>query len=255
MFVIPMAGLSSRFFRAGFTLPKFQLQAHGDTLFAHAVNSFSAYFSSDRFLFIVREDEFDSVNFVRRESSRLGIQDVDIFVLDQPTRGQAETVALALEKYSAEDLYIFNIDTFRPGYTKPHFCGVASGYLETFIGSGKNWSNVEPLAPFSDRVKRTAEKQEISEYCCTGLYYWASATAYKHYYQQYNQLDTQQLTGGEQYIAPMYNLAIAQGDDIRFSVIENDAVIFCGTPDEYRDCLERKSWVPVAAETCQESHK
>lgn len=233
-----MAGLSSRFFKAGYTQPKFQLLAHGETLFAHAVNSFSAYFKTDLFLFIVRDDEFGSVEFVRREAQKLGIAQYDIYILNNPTRGQAETVALALEQYDEESLYIFNIDTFRPGYVKPDFCEVAAGYLETFIGSGKNWSNVEPLSDGSDQVKRTAEKQEISNYCCTGLYYWASANLFKQYYARYNALDVDALDAGEQYIAPMYNLAIADGEDIRFSVIEPSDVIFCGTPDEYDAFLQ-----------------
>ncbi|WP_246480752.1 glycosyltransferase family 2 protein [Motiliproteus sediminis] len=232
MFVIPMAGLSSRFFKAGYTQPKYMLKARDETLFAHAVNSFADYFEQDRFLFVVRSD-YDTPAFVAAEAERLGITDFELVVLDRETAGQAETVALALNGYSGEPLYIFNIDTFRPGYRKPSFCDLADGYLETFIGSGKNWSNIEPQQPGSDRVIRTAEKQEISEYCCTGLYHWGSADLYRRYYDQYARLDKSQLDAGEQYVAPMYNLAIRDGCDIRFSVIEREEVIFCGTPDEY----------------------
>lgn len=236
MFVIPMAGLSSRFFKAGYTKPKHQLVAHGDTLFAHAVESFSHYFAEDRFLFVLRSDH-DTQAFVQLEAERLGIRDFDLVVLDRETAGQAETVALALQKYNSEPLYIFNIDTFRPRYRKPEFCAVADGYLETFIGSGKNWSNIKPLSARSDRVKRTAEKQEISEYCCTGLYHWGSADLYCRYYEEYSRFDANQLDAGERYVAPMYNLAIRDGHDIRFSVIGRDEVTFCGTPDEYTDFL------------------
>ncbi len=52
MFVLPMVGLSSRFFDAGYTLPKYQLPLHGRTVFAHVVDSFRDYFDSDEFLFI-----------------------------------------------------------------------------------------------------------------------------------------------------------------------------------------------------------
>lgn len=55
MIVIPMAGMSSRFFKAGYTQPKYMLEAHGQTLFEHSVNSFAAYFASTPFLFIVRK--------------------------------------------------------------------------------------------------------------------------------------------------------------------------------------------------------
>ncbi|ECR5117115.1 capsular biosynthesis protein, partial [Salmonella enterica] len=33
MIIIPMAGLSSRFFKAGYTKPKYELKAHDKTLF------------------------------------------------------------------------------------------------------------------------------------------------------------------------------------------------------------------------------
>ncbi len=238
MFVIPMAGLSSRFFKAGFSQPKYQLLANGKTLFTHAVESFSHYFDTDHFLFIVRS-EYNTPAFVRTEAEALGLRSFDIVVLDAETRGQAETVALGIEKYHQEPLFIFNIDTFRPGYRKPGFCNQVQGYLETFIGSGKNWSNIEPLVAGSDRVKRTAEKKEISEFCCSGLYHWDSAARFKQYYQQYCGFDQDKLDAGELYIAPMYNLAISAGDEIRYTVIQLDEVIFCGTPDEYQQYLDR----------------
>ncbi len=81
MFVIPMAGLSSRFFKAGFSLPKYQLLANDKTLFAHALESFAHYFDSDHFLFIVRS-EYDTPAFVRAEAKALGIQSFDIQVLE-----------------------------------------------------------------------------------------------------------------------------------------------------------------------------
>lgn len=239
MFVIPMAGLSSRFFNAGYHEPKYMLRAGDKTLFALSVESFSAYFDCDRFLFIVRAD-FNTPDFVRLQVEQLGILNYDIVVLDRDTSGQAETVAIGLEqvpKAHDEPAYIFNIDTIRPGYSKPDFCDTADGYLETFIGSGSNWSNIEPLETSSDRVRRTAEKQEISEYCCTGLYYWSSARHFLEIYKRYSLMDREELDAGEQYIAPMYNLAIADGADIRFSVISSDEVIFCGTPKEYSSYL------------------
>ncbi len=72
MIVIPMAGMSSRFFKAGYTQPKYMLEAHGQTLFEHSVNSFAAYFASTPFLFIVR-NVYDTAVFLRDNGSDLGI--------------------------------------------------------------------------------------------------------------------------------------------------------------------------------------
>ena len=237
MIIIPMAGLSSRFKKAGFDLPKYMLEAKGKTLFAHSVDSFNKYFSSEKFLFIAL-DVCGTAEFIKRECNELGLTNFEIVILDKPTRGQAETVYLGLKGISITpetSLTIFNIDTFRPGFSFPTDFNLSEvdGYLETFIGSGKNWSNVLPEAVGSNKAKQTAEKQEISELCCTGLYHFGKASDFIKIFEQDLLKDVAQLQGGEFYIAPMYNALIEQGADIRFSVIPQDEVIFCGVPDEY----------------------
>lgn len=237
MIVIPMAGLSSRFKKAGFDKPKYMLEAKGQTLFNHSVLSFEKYFNTEEFLFIVL-DVHDTPKFVEKSATELGISNYKIVVLDKPTRGQAETVYLGLKAISlgaTTAITIFNIDTFRPGFSYPDSFNIndVDGYLETFIGTGANWSNVLPKSKGSDRVVKTAEKQEISEFCCTGLYYFRSAEKFMQLFESFVKMEVRDLQGGEFYIAPMYNNLIEEGADIRFSVIDENDVVFCGVPDEY----------------------
>lgn len=237
MIVIPMAGLSSRFKMAGFELPKYMLNAKGKTLFEHSVISFERYFDTEDFLFIAL-DVNQTRAFVVEKCQQLGIKRFEVVILDTPTRGQAETVYLGLNaaKVAADTpITIFNIDTFRPGFDFPETFNKdeVDGYLETFIGRGKNWSNVLPVAEGSTKVLLTAEKKEISQYCCTGLYYFKAAEIFNTVFEKDMQQGVVQMQGGEFYIAPMYNKLIAQGLDIRFSVIQSKEVIFCGVPDEY----------------------
>ena len=235
MFVIPMAGLSSRFFKAGYAKPKYMLKAGEKTLFELAVESFRAYYETDHFIFIIRKD-FETLDFINQQVRKIGIQSYEIIILDQPTNGQAETVAIGLMESNGtqnEEIYIFNIDTFRPNYEKPEFEKKPDGYLETFIGEGKNWSNIEPENGSTSKVKRTAEKQEISKYCCTGLYYWKSSKYYLEVYERYKKMLSLNIEAIESYVAPMYNISIDEGADIRYTVIHRSNVIFCGTPDEY----------------------
>lgn len=242
MIVIPMAGLSSRFRKAGFDKPKYMLEAKGMTLFEHALLSFNEYFNSEPFLFILLDVE-GTLDFVKAKANTLGIDKIEIVTLEAPTRGQAETVYLGLQGIEMVDdlsITIFNIDTFRPGFRYPTSFNTEQidGYLETFIGEGANWSNVLPVKGSTDRVALTAEKQEISQYCCTGLYYFKSAISYINLFETYIQRDVDELQGGEFYIAPMYNDLIKAGFDIRFSVIDKSDVIFCGVPDEYYQFIE-----------------
>ena len=94
--VIPMAGLSSRFSKAGYTLPKYMLYIKNKTLFNLAVRSFDKYFKTCKFVFIVRE-VYDTPRFVEEECKLLGIIDYKV-VVTKPTRGQAETVFKGVEE-------------------------------------------------------------------------------------------------------------------------------------------------------------
>ena len=105
--------------------------------------------------------------------------------LSEVTRGQAETVAKGLkaaETCDKESIAIFNIDTFRPGFNFPYQFDLnkIDGYLEVFRGSGTNWSYVRSTAPDTCRVAETAEKVQISDLCCTGLYYFREAGKFKN---------------------------------------------------------------------------
>ena len=240
MIVIPMAGLSSRFFKAGYTKPKYMLEAHGKSLFAHAVNSFSEYFQAESFLFIVR-DILGTVEFIKNEIAVLGIKEAHIFILDKETKGQAETVYLGLQSIanSEEAITIFNIDTFRPAFRYPENIERWDGYLEVFEGEGDNWSFAKPESSNSTKVIETAEKRAISNLCSTGLYYFRSISLFNLSYCDYIAKPESQWEKGELYIAPLYNYLINQKNEVHYHLIKRDEVIFCGVPDEYLFFLKK----------------
>lgn len=160
--IIPMAGLSSRFTKAGYILPKYMLYAVDRSLFNVAVSSFEKYFKSCRFVFIAR-DIFDTKKFIEKECELLGITDFKIVILSYLTKGQAETVLKGVEGASItseESILIFNIDTFRPNYTFPENIGLCDGYLEVFKGDGANWSYAKTENGDDSRVVETAEKKK-----------------------------------------------------------------------------------------------
>ncbi len=235
--IIPMAGLSSRFTRAGYTLPKYMLYAVGRSLFNIAVSSFERYFAVAQFVFVAR-DMFDTKTFVEEECRLMGIANYSIVILESPTRGQSETVLRGITEADIpdeEDILIFNIDTFRPNFTLPEIPQEWDGYLEVFKGNGANWSYAKTEGGDETRVVETAEKREISDNCSTGIYWFRRVADYKEAYvwgvahPQRNEL----------YVAPMYNCLIAQGKEIHIHVISRDEVIFCGIPQEYEAYLAR----------------
>lgn len=231
MIVIPMAGRSQRFRDAGYEAAKFMLPLGVSNVFAHAVSSFERYFEDTPFLFITMGDE--AADFVTGESARLGIAQARVAALAASTAGQAETVALGLDKAGAGDdvaLTIFNIDTFRPGFQAPGAeLAALDGWLEVFQGEGANWSYVKPSPGEPGLVLETAEKRQISDLCCTGLYHFARAGDFR----QALAAERQRPQARELYIAPLYNHLIGWGARIGYRTISRQDVVFCGTPDEY----------------------
>ncbi|WP_425653325.1 glycosyltransferase family 2 protein [Vibrio campbellii] len=239
MIIIPMAGLSSRFFKAGYSEPKYMLKAHGKTLFAHAVDSFSKYYENEKFLFIVR-DVYDTPSFVSSQANMLGIKDYEIVIINKKTRGQAETVSIGIEEWKKKNnvnsdlsITVFNIDTFRPGFQYPPLKHLGDGYLEVFKGIGDNWSFAKPLSDNGTLVCETAEKKPISDLCCTGLYHFNSLELYLSAYYHYLEKPISEWEKGELYVAPLYNYIIEKGYEIHYNIINREEVVFCGVPEEY----------------------
>ena len=243
MIVIPMAGQSRRFIKAGYDRPKYMLPISETSLFAVSVASFSHYFSSHAFLFIYR-DIAGTDAFVRTEATRLGITEAHFVLLDAPTAGQAETVALGIKRACvapSEAITVFNIDTIRPNFRFPttNHAMECDGYLEVFRGSGSNWSFVGADAADLGRVTRTTEKEPISDLCSTGLYHFAEARFFSEAYAEAR--SAHDTIREEYYIAPLYNRLIARGLEIRYNIIAREDVVFSGVPAEYEDML--RTWV------------
>lgn len=235
MIVLPMAGNSSRFAKAGYEKPKYMLELCGNSVLEHVLLGFKGCFESQEFLFICREDHAAEA-YVKEVCKQLGIKSFAVIVLSKATEGQAETVFLGLQQQGvavSTEITVFNIDTFRPGFELPAIANNADGYLEVFVGSGENWSFVEPGE--DAKVLRTTEKDPISNLCSTGLYYFAKAGYFYDAYQNTLNKAAADLQGGERYIAPLYNDLIKNGLDIRYHTIDRREVLFCGVPAEYEE--------------------
>ncbi|MCC9243382.1 capsular biosynthesis protein [Escherichia coli] len=165
MIIIPMAGMSSRFFKAGYSKPKYMLELNGEFLFDLCLKSFKLYFETEHFVFILR-DVFNTKSFVLQRIASLGINSYTLITLDKETRGQAETVYLAISKlFNIEQpITIFNIDTIRPNFIFTKFEGENECYIEVFRGDGDNWSFVMPSNDVKMRSLLLAKKNKFLTY-------------------------------------------------------------------------------------------
>jgi dTDP-glucose pyrophosphorylase len=226
MIVIPMAGNSSRFFDAGYSLAKYKLPIGSRSLFASCIAPFASKYPGQRFIFVVRKD-FEDVTWILNEIKDLGVTDFDVKIVPSITSGQATTVCIGIEDENLQDsLLIFNIDTILTvsAFDKVDF--ESDGFLQTFQAPGENWSFVG-LDKYQN-VNAVTEKNRISDYCSTGFYVFKTAALFKKYYTKMTALDTP-----EYYVAPIYNLMLRDGLDITFANIEPHEIHLAGTPQEY----------------------
>lgn len=242
-----MAGLSSRFARAGFTEPKYRLPLAGRPMLDWSILSFAADLSTEPLLFVFR-DVAGTAAFVRERAEACGVRRPLFVELDAPTTGQAETVALGLaggEVPDATPLTIFNIDTLRPGLRAGTPKG-AAGLLEVVRAEGDHWSFVDPDPVRPGVARCVTEKERVSDLCCTGLYAFGSAGLFRR------ALKTARPAAGELYVAPLYNEIIAEGGEVRYAVTRTDDVFFAGTPQEYAEAQAAEETIARAFETAAE---
>lgn len=230
--VITMAGRGSRFYDAGYTVPKYEIMAHDRTLFEWSMLSLKNFLTSDSRVIFVCLEENKSSDFVLRKTKELGLTDVRIIELKELTDGQATSAYLSRELWMPKwPLLIYNIDT----YVKPHALMPgdirpgSDGWVPCFQVPGEHWSFVK-LGDDGWAVD-LAEKQRISDYASIGLYWFSRAGRYVELYDRFFN-DPKNLVRGEKYIAPLYRQLLAEGGKVSLSDLSLSDVHVLGTPTE-----------------------
>ncbi len=232
--VITMGGLGSRFRKAGYTVPKFMIEAKGKTLFEWSMISLEGYRDrTDKFIFIAMKDEENDVEaFIRDSCSKLNIREPKVILLDYLTDGQATTAMLA-EKYWDKDnaLLIYNIDTYVEAGQMNSGELKGDGFIPCFKAEGDHWSFVR--LDDKGRVVEIKEKKRISDHCTLGAYYFKTCGLYEDLYNEYyKDSDKRELVNGEKYVAPLYDFLLSKGGEIYISDVPSDKVHVLGTPEE-----------------------
>ena len=229
--IITMAGFGRRFLDAGYTVPKYRIEAHDQPLFFWPIVSLRQFIEAGaHFTFVVRGAD-EAAAFIRAEAKKLGIVDSAIIELDAPTDGQATTAILAREHIAdrAAPMLIYNIDTFtHPDVLNPRDVRGA-GWIPCFDAPGEGWSFA--AADAEGRVSEVREKVRISNHATIGLYWFDSFARYEDVYARHY-ANPANLEKGERYVAPIYNRLIADGEHVYVHDIPFSATIPLGTPAE-----------------------
>lgn len=236
--VITMGGLGSRFRKAGYTVPKYMIEAKGKTLFEWSMISLDGYKRDvNQYIFIaMKEEGIDMEGFIKEKCQELEIDNYHLILLDYLTDGQATTATLAEKYWNKEHaLLIYNIDTYvEPGQMNSEELK-GDGFIPCFKAEGDHWSFVR--LDEQERVVEIKEKQRISDHCTLGAYYFKTCGLYKKLYDEYYS-EEKNLVKGEKYVAPLYDYLLSKGGEIYISDIAPERVHVLGTPEELQYFLE-----------------
>jgi hypothetical protein len=229
--IITMAGFGRRFLDAGYTVPKYRIEAHGRSLFAWSMLSLQNFIGDGaRFVFVVRAAD-DAAAFIHSEAEALGIRDMSVLEIDAPTDGQATTAMLARERIGSPDvpMLIYNIDTFVHPDALPAQAVRGAGWIPCFPAAGDHWSFAR--TDDTGRVVEVREKVRISPHATVGLYWFSSFNLYAEAYGAYYSGE-RTAEAGERYVAPLYNYLLEKEAPVFIHEVPLAAVIPLGVPAE-----------------------
>jgi hypothetical protein len=227
--IITLAGFGRRFADAGYTVPKYRINAHGRSLFSWSMLSLQSFIESGApFVFVARADD-KAEDFIREEAQALGINAVEIVQLAEATDGQATTAMAARPAIAdpARPILLYNIDTFVHPSALSAGRIRGDGWIPCFPAKGDAWSFAD--ADASGRVSEVREKVRISPHATVGFYWFSSFDLYAHTYERHYS-NPSNLEKGERYVAPLYNTLIGDGRAVYIHDVPLDAVIPLGVP-------------------------
>lgn len=229
--VITMAGFGSRFRKAGYTVPKYMIEAHGRSLFEWSMISLEQFRQAGWQTYLILRAEDQSSAWLREKCSSLGIDAPRMLELDAPTDGQATTAMLAGTRLDDPDegFLIYNIDTFVMPRSLVPARVRGAGWVPCADLPGDAWSFAR--TGHDMRATELREKKRISNHATIGLYYFQSFSLYRRVYDTFY-ADTANVEAGERYIAPMYNHMIDAGHEVYVEDIPRDDFFALGTPDD-----------------------
>lgn len=234
--VIPMAGLGSRFAKAGYTLPKPLIPVFGKPMYAWAADSLPLHHGR-RIIFILLATQPECDDLRRDVMERYRALEPIVLTVPALTRGQAETV-LAAREYILNDepLLIHNADTAFEADADWCVDAVArkmDGALLVFPSQESRWSYSREGA--GGLVEEVREKEVISPWASTGTYWWGRGRDFVELAEV--RMGAVATEAGEYYVGPLYNDLIAKGG--RVANYEIRKLLCFGTPEDLAATLRQ----------------
>jgi UDP-N-acetylglucosamine diphosphorylase / glucose-1-phosphate thymidylyltransferase / UDP-N-acetylgalactosamine diphosphorylase / glucosamine-1-phosphate N-acetyltransferase / galactosamine-1-phosphate N-acetyltransferase len=232
-----MAGIGSRFMRAGYTLPKPFIDVLGKPMIVRVIENL--VFPDAKFILLARKEHIEkNQEIVRDIQSQF---DITFVPIDKLTEGTACTVLYARTLMTNDmPVVIANsdqiVDDCFAEYIQDARDRNLDGSILTFIDKELNpkWSfakiNNENL------VIEVREKKAISEFATVGIYYFKRADEMIDSILQ--MIIENDRTNNEFYICPTYNYMIRSRKKVGIFNINQSKMHGLGTPEDLKKYLD-----------------
>ncbi len=237
--IMPMAGEGSRFIKEGWNIPKPLIELKGIPLFVRAINSVRDKDIPMKYSFIVRQEHIDNYDIDKKIYDIL--PEANIFSVKKTTRGAVETCLKAESAISQDDAVIImdcdleflsaELISYIKDVLSKDVKNVNGGLLVSFESDLPKYSYAEINE--NNIVKRTAEKEVISNHALCGAYFFSTG---KDFLQvAHRLLDDTSFIKPEFYVSLLYNYLIHEGQIVRLCSMEH--YYSYGTPEELKQYL------------------
>ena len=237
--IMPMAGEGSRFLKEGWTTPKPLIELHGVPLFKRAIGSVAVEGAPMKYSFIVRKEHI--VKYHIDEQIKAILPDVNVFYVEKTTRGAVETCLMAESVIDdADGIVVMDCDLeFRSkGYTEGIKTILQQPVDQANGGMLVSFESTEPRYSYAEVdenmiVKRTAEKEVISNHALCGAYFFSTGKGFLN--AAHRLLNEPVFTKPEFYVSLLYNYLLANGEIVKLATMEDYRSY--GTPEELKRYL------------------
>lgn len=228
--VIPMAGLGSRFSKAGYDLPKPLIDVNGVPMIELVVNNLTPG-TPHRFIFICQKQHEEKYS-IKSRLDRIAPGCL-VLCIDGITEGAACTVLAAREHIENESpLMIANSDQYVDisidDYISVIERGSLDGLIMTMESEDPKWSYVRLSEDHT--VEEIKEKKVISNEATVGIYNFARGLDFCRAAD--SMISAREKQNGEYYVAPVYEKLIPEGYKVGIYNIgrEGDGMYGLGIP-------------------------
>jgi UDP-N-acetylglucosamine diphosphorylase / glucose-1-phosphate thymidylyltransferase / UDP-N-acetylgalactosamine diphosphorylase / glucosamine-1-phosphate N-acetyltransferase / galactosamine-1-phosphate N-acetyltransferase len=213
--VVPMAGRGSRLANTAGTTPKPLISVLGRPMVSWALKSIENVLYNQ--IIFVALKEHDEKFQVKKVLTLAMNRPFELLLLDGITEGQLCTVLEAKSHINTdEDLLIISSDTYVISEIGKHIAqrgSDCSGLISVASLPGNQWSFAQ--TDENGKVIRVAEKERISDFASTGLYYFSNGRIFVERAEEV--ISTGERTRNEFYVMPLYQKYIDRGEVIGIS--------------------------------------